>query len=81
MENVFETMAQITKPTKPYALTLKIMFTKSEMDYAETRLKIVHKEPVGDDITLCTIELTSPTSAHEIWHTAIGYYLTQTYKI
>lgn len=74
-------MAQITKPTNPNALVVKIMFTKSEMEYAETKLKIVHKEPISPQITLCTIELDSPSSVHEIWHTAIGYYLNQTKPI
>lgn len=56
-------------------MTVKILFFQEEMLYAEKWLKITQKEQFTDTLTRCTIELDSPSSVHEIWHTAIKFFI------
>lgn len=55
-------------------MTVEILFFKEEMLFAEKYLNIIKREELTDTITKCWIELKS-SSVHEIWHTAIKFFI------
>lgn len=56
-------------------MIVEILFFKDELNFAEQHLKIIKKEELTDQITKCTIQLRSDNSVHEIWHTAIKFFI------